>query len=444
MTVNGHARVTYYSMNRAVLHITPVRALRGALRVPGDKSISHRYAMIGAIARGTTAVKHLAPGADVAATVACLRALGVEIETDGAGGMRVTGRGRLGLRPAAGPIDAANSGTTMRLLSGLVAAHPFRTTIAGDESLARRPMRRVIDPLTAMGARISAVDSHAPLEIDGGDLTAIDWTTPVPSAQVKSAILFAGLHANGTTSVREPLATRDHTERMLRAFGIDLTIRGLGCSIAGGQEAVAPAGIQEVPGDPSSAAVWAAAAAALPGSEVRLERVCLNPYRIGFVGALERMGAKIAVAPPDELCGEPVGTIQIAHGAHAETSIGPDEVPALIDELPVLAARAALGGRLEVTGAGELRVKESDRISALVTGLRQLGVDADERPDGFVITGGRRPRGGIVDAAGDHRLVMAFTLVGLGGSGLTTINGAGAVAVSYPGFRDDLAALATP
>jgi len=243
--------------------------------------------------------------------------------------------------------------------------------------------------------------------------------------------------------VHEPLPTRDHTERMFRAFGIDVSIDGRSCSIAGGQEATAPADTIEIPGDPSSAAVWAAAAAALPDSSVRLEHVCLNPQRIGFVHALERMGAVVEIGARRDICGEPVGTLQISCGTHRETIITETEVPALIDELPVLAARAALGGRLEVSGAGELRVKESDRISALVAGFRTLGVNAEERADGFIIDAGRRPTGGTVDAAGDHRLVMAFTLVGLGATGPTRITGAEAVAVSYPAFEADLASITT-
>jgi 3-phosphoshikimate 1-carboxyvinyltransferase len=428
-------------MTTHTLQVRPARRVQGALRVPGDKSISHRFAMLGAVARGTTSVTHLGPGADVAATVACLRAMGVTIDTDGRGAMRVTGRGRRGLQAPAAPLDAANSGTTMRLLSGLVAAHPFRTVLGGDASLSRRPMRRVIDPLTAMGAHIGSQEGRAPLEIDGSDLHGIEWTTPVPSAQVKSAILLAGLHASGTTIVHEPLGTRDHTERMFRAYGIELTVDGLTCAIAGGQEGQAPDGTIEIPGDPSSAAVWAAMAAALPGSTVRLEHVSLNPHRTGFVRALERMGASIEVGAPREICGEPVGAIQVSHGSHRDVTITAEEVPALIDELPVLAARAALGGRLHVTGASELRVKESDRISALVAGFRTLGVDAEELADGFIIEGSRRPTGGEVDAAGDHRLVMAFTLVGLGASGPTTITGAEAVAVSYPAFEADLSSI---
>ena len=295
----------------------------------------------------------------------------------------------------------------------------------------------MIDLPTAGGVRLAG----RPPSIAGGDLTGIEWTTPVASAQIKSAVLLAGLHARGTTTVREPLATRDHTERMFRGFGIEITVDGLSCALAGGQEGMAPSGTLGVPGDPSSAAVWAASAAALPGSSVRLEQVCLNPHRTGFMSALERMGAEVVIESRDEIGGETVGTLRVSHNGNAATTIEAADVPALIDELPVLAARAALGGGLTVTGAGELRVKESDRITAVVNGFRTLGVDARELPDGFVIDGHRQPHGGTVDAAGDHRLVMAFTLVGLGSTGPTVITGAEAVAVSYPNFEADLAAL---
>lgn len=426
--------------------IRPTRTVRGAIAVPGDKSISHRYALLGGIARGTTEVTHLAPGADVRSTIACLRGLGVRIDTTGPGAIRVHGEGRAALRASTGPLDAANSGTTMRLLSGILAGCPFATTVVGDVSLSKRPMRRVIEPLTAMGATIESKDGRAPLTIRGGTLHGIVWRSPVPSAQVKSAIMLAGLVAAGTSTVVEPMPTRDHSERAFPAFGLrSTTVPGDGTSVAvsveGGQEAVAPSGALTVPGDPSSAAVWAAAAAALPGSSVELTGVCLNPGRLGFVRALERMGADVTVTRVAEVGGEPVGTIRIAHGTHKTASIAADEVPSLIDELPVLAARAALGGGLEVSGAEELRVKESDRITALVQGFRAFGVSAEERPDGFVIDGSSRPRGGSADAAHDHRLVMAFTLVGLGSLEGTTVTGAGAVAVSYPDFAADLARL---
>lgn len=435
-------------MTEQRLDLRPVPAIRGVVPVPGDKSISHRYVMLGAIAQGTTTVSHLAPGADVAATVACMRGLGVAIDQTGPNAVTIHGKGRGGLRAPSAPLDAANSGTTMRLLSGLLAGCPFQTTIVGDESLSRRPMRRVIEPLVTMGARIDSTDGRAPLVIHGGTLHATTWHSRVASAQVKSAVLLAGLVPPGTTTVLEPQPTRDHSERAFPGFGLTVRVQpmavpsgGVSVSVEGGQEAVAPRVHLHVPGDPSSAAVWAAAAAALPGSSVDLTGVCLNPHRLGFIRALERMGATVEIHAEQEVAGETVGRIRVSFGEHRETIIEPAEVPSLIDELPVLAARAALGGRLEVSGASELRVKESDRITALVTGLRAMGVDAVERPDGFVIDGTRKPTGGIADAAKDHRLVMAFTLVALGSSGASTVTDAGAVAVSYPQFAVDLARL---
>jgi len=302
-----------------------------------------------------------------------------------------------------------------------------------------------------MGAAIGSRDGRAPLVIRGGNLTPITWRSPVASAQVKSAIMLAGLSAAGRTIVVEPAATRDHTERAFPTFGLssstvtDPAVIGptgaTAVSVDGGQRATAPGDVLHVPGDPSTAAVWAATAAALPGSSVELLGVCLNPLRLGFIRALERMGAIIEIDVTSEIGSEQVGTIRVRHGSHRSTVIDHAEVPSLIDELPVLAARAALGGGLEVSGAEELRVKESDRISALVTGFRALGVSADERPDGFVIDGTRQPRGGIADAAHDHRLVMAFTLVSLGALTPSTVTDAGAVAVSYPDFARDLARL---
>ena len=435
--------MTVPTVTGGTLRVEPASSVRGRVRVPGDKSISHRYAMLGAIARGDTTVTGLSPGADVAATLACLGALGVAVEALDYGSVRIAGRGRGALRPPPGPLDAANSGTTLRLLAGLLAGCPFPVTLTGDASLRRRPMQRVVDPLRAMGAAVSSDDGCPPITITGGRLHGIRWRSPVASAQVKSAILLAGLCAEGRTEVVEPAPTRDHTERAFPLFGLHADTRGLVVGVEGGQHAAAPTAVLNVPGDPSSAAVWAAAAAALPGSDVRIEEVCLNPRRLGFAGALERMGARITTDIQSEAAGEPRGWLHVSHGDPRPTVIDPQEVPDLIDELPVLAAVASLGGRLEVSGAGELRVKESDRISALVAGLRALGVDAEERPDGFVVRGTHRPVGGVVDAAGDHRLVMAFAIVGLGASGPTTITGADAVTVSYPGFDRQLGALRT-
>ena len=420
------------------LTILPSNRFGGRLAVPGDKSISHRYVLFGALAEGTTAITGLAPGADVASSVACMHAMGAVISRTGPGALQIRGRGRHRLAPADGDLDCGNSGTTLRLLAGIAASHPFRSRLIGDASLSRRPMRRVIDPLTAMGATITARDGRAPLEIVGADLAAIDWTPPVASAQIKSAILLAGLAARGTTIVREPLPTRDHTERAFDLFGIAHESRPGYAAVTGGQQPVAPRGELKVPGDPSSAAIWASIAASRPGWWVEIDGVCLNPLRLGFVHALSRMGADVRITESAKAGGESIGTVRVAFGAPQAAVIGPEMVPSLIDELPVLAAAAALGAGLRVSGAEELRVKESDRIASLALGFRQLGVHMTEQADGFEIEGGQRPTGGQVDAHLDHRLVMAFTVLALSASGRTLITGADAVAVSYPGFHADL------
>lgn len=428
-----------------VVSLSPIRAVSGRLAIPGDKSISHRYVLLGALASGRTTMRHLAPGADVRASLGCVAALGAHVLRAPDGLVSVDGWGESGPKTPAGPLDCLNSGTTMRLLMGLLAGFPVSATLIGDASLSSRPMRRVMDPLHGMGAHVAADDGRAPVMVKGARLHATTWTPAAASAQIKSAILLAGLQAEGRTTVVEPAATRDHTERAFPLFGLACAIDGLRVSVDGGQRAAAPDGILDVPGDPSSAAAWAALAASLPGSHVEMTGVALNPRRLGFVAALRRMGATVTIAETHVLGGEPVGTVSVAYGVCTDTTIEPDDVPGLIDELPVLAACAAHGRRLEVRGAGELRVKESDRISALVTGLRALGVSADEYPDGFVVDGrAGQPRGGHADAVHDHRLVMAFTLVALGATGPTTIHSAEAVAVSYPEFWNDLAALREP
>jgi 3-phosphoshikimate 1-carboxyvinyltransferase len=355
--------------------------------------------------------------------------------------IRITGRGLRGLNPPGAMLDAGNSGSTIRMLAGILAAHPFSTSITGDESLRRRPMRRIIVPLERMGAVIMSEGGRPPLTIEGTSrLTAIDFESDVPSAQVKSAVLFAGLHAEGTTHVREPLPTRDHSERALRAFGAEVTETGPRLSIRGGQRLHARDLV--VPGDISSAAFWMVAAAALPGSEVVIEDVGLNPTRTGLLDVLRRVGAQVEVAALENGAGgEPIGTITVRHGALGGAHITPEEVPAVIDELPVLAALATHGGELSVTGAQELRVKESDRISALAEGFRQMGADIDEQPDGFHVRSSRRLRGGEVDARNDHRLAMAFAIAALGAIGPTTIHDAAAAAVSYPEFFSVLESL---
>lgn len=427
------------------VQVRPAERVRGRVRPPGDKSISHRYALLAAIAEGTSRIHGYSTGGDCASTLECLRGLGVQIDElgrDPVSGLeiQVAGRGIRGLRAPAATLDAGNSGSTMRMLSGILAAHPFRSTITGDHSLTRRPMRRIIVPLERMGARISSSDGRPPLTIEGaGRLSAIDFEPDVPSAQVKSAVLLAGLHADGLTRVVEPLPTRDHTERALLTFGAEVGRNGREVSVTGGQRLTARD--LAVPGDISSAAFWLVAAAALPDSEVVIDEVGLNPTRTGILDVLRRMGARIDITPGEARTGEPMGTIAVHHGALGEAEIAPEDVPGVIDELPVLAALATHGGGLQVSGAQELRVKESDRISALADGLRRMGADMDERPDGFHVHGGRRLRGGEVDAKNDHRLAMAFAIAALGASGPTTIHDAGAAAVSYPEFFSVLESL---
>lgn len=419
----------------------------GRVRVPGDKSISHRYAMLAAIADGTSRLSGYAPGADCAATLACMAALGARVSRprhDDPAVIEIQGLGIRGLRPPAAPLDAANSGTSMRLLAGLLSAHRFRTVIGGDESLSRRPMRRVITPLTQMGATIAAVDGHPPLTIDGTDLRGITYSPEVPSAQVKSAILLAGLHASGRTTVVEPAPTRDHTERAFEAFGVRVIRDAMAVSVEGGQRLRAIEA--DVPGDISSALFWLALAAGTPGSDLVIDGVGLNPSRIGVLEILRRAGADIEILDLPAEAGsyltirrEPTGSLRVKYGNPQSFEISPDEVPGVIDEIPGLAALAAMqpGISMTVRGAQELRVKESDRIAMLARGFRNLGIEVEEYPDGFTIHGGP-PSGGEADAAHDHRLAMAFAIAGSRSTGPVQITGADAVAVSYPGFFAEL------
>ncbi len=432
------------SSSQTVL-VEPATRVRGRVRPPGDKSISHRYALVSAMADGLTTIHGYSTGADCASTLSCLRALGVAIEQvggDAEGGLQITvaGRGPRGFTHPAAMLDAGNSGSTMRMLAGILAAHPFRASISGDASLQRRPMRRIIVPLERMGARIASAAGRPPLTIDGtAQLAAIDFEAEVPSAQVKSAVLLAGLHAHGITRVVESLPTRDHTERALEAFGGEVLRAGTAVAVRGGQRLAGR--IVQVPGDISSAAFWMVAAAALPGSEVRIEEVGLNPTRTGVIDILRRYGAEIEVERSADSAGEPMGTIIVRAQQPGSVVIAPDEVPGVIDELPVLAALATHGGELRVSGAQELRVKESDRISSLAGGLRRMGAEIDEARDGFHVRGRQRLRGGEVDAENDHRLAMAFAIAALGATGPTTIHDAGAAAVSYPEFFSVLESL---
>lgn len=425
---------------RASVTVRPVSAFRGTITVPGDKSISHRYALIAALARGRSIIGNYAPGADCASTLDCLRALGVRIERPDATSVAVDGRGLRGLERPGDPLDTRNSGTTMRLLAGILAAHPFESVLVGDESLSRRPMRRVIEPLARMGADLSAAEGdRPPLRIRGGALHGIDYALPVPSAQVKSAVMLAGLQAADTTIVREQVPTRDHTERALAAFGVRLKTDAGVVFVDGMQQPEARE--LRVPGDLSSAAFFGIAAAAIAESSVTIDGVGLNPTRVGWLDVLRRAGARVQIDVRGANGGEPHGSITIGRGDLGELTIAEREVPSVIDELPALAAMATHGGSITVTGASELRKKESDRITMLVAGLRALGADAQELPDGFVVHGHGAIAGGIADAAGDHRLAMAFAIAALGGRAPSTITGAEAVAVSYPGFFDALEGL---
>ena len=423
--------------------VAPARRFQGRLQVPGDKSIAHRYALLAALAGGRSTFSNFAPGADCRSTLSCLRQLGVEVTEGPMGVVTLVGRGLGRLCSPSAPLDAGNSGTTMRLMAGVLAGHEFSTTLVGDASLSRRPMRRVIAPLEQMGARIDAADGRPPLVIHGSRLRSIAYRPETPSAQVKSAVLLAGLHAEGTTSVTEPAATRDHTERALTAFGGRVTVDGRTISVDGNQR-LEPRSLV-VPGDFSSAAFWLVGAAALPGSRVEVENVGLNPTRTALLGVLERFGARVTIETTISEAGEPRGRVTVEADRMGALEIAPDEVPGLIDELPAIAALAAHGGEVVVRGAGELRVKESDRIAVLVAGFRALGIAAEELPDGFVVSGpaagSQRVSGGVANAGGDHRMAMAFAIAALGAERSSTVLGADAVVISYPGFFETLSRL---
>ncbi len=422
----------------AAVVVRPSPAFRGRLRVPGDKSIAHRYAILASMAVGRSVIRGFAPGADCRSTLACLERLGIGLSRTG-DVVTVIGRGRDGFGSPGRPLDAGNSGTTARLLAGVLAGLPFSATVTGDDSLRRRPMRRVIEPLTRMGARFESEGARLPMTIHGTSLQALDFTPEVPSAQVKSAVLLAGLQACGTTRVVERQPTRNHSELAMRRFGADIRVDGSTVLVTGGR---ALTGLNvDVPGDFSSAAFWCVAAAAIRDSTVEIEGVGLNQTRTGLLDILRRAGADVTTAVETTAADEPAGRLTVGHRELRSLVVRPEEVPGVIDELPALAALATHGGEITVTGAGELRVKESDRISALVAGLRALGADADELPDGFHVRATRRLTGGVADSAGDHRLAMAFAVAALGAVGPTTILGAGVVDISYPGFFETLGSL---
>jgi len=428
--------------------VQPAQRLEGTIVVPGDKSISHRAILFAALAEGDSLLEGLADGADVASTLAAVRALGVEVATgedaaarSGAPAARVRGAGLDGLREPSGPIDCGNSGTTMRLLAGILAGQPFETVLTGDGSLRRRPMRRVAGPLQAMGATVETSRSGtAPLKIRGRrPLRAIVHRPEVASAQIKSCVLLAGLFAAEPTTIEEPARTRDHSERLLAAMGASIDVEPAGDGWLVRIEPPARlAGLSgRVPGDVSSAAYWVAAAALLPGSRLQLPGLGLNPTRTAFLDVLRGWGAGIEIEPAGDWHGEPVGVIRVVGRAEPLTggNIDPAMVAGLIDELPLLAALGpATADGVEIRGAAELRVKESDRIAATAAALRGLGVEVDEFPDGLAVRGGQRLEGGTIDASGDHRIALALAAVGLAAAGPVIIAGAEAMAVSYPGF----------
>ncbi|KZC16047.1 3-phosphoshikimate 1-carboxyvinyltransferase [Rhodanobacter sp. FW510-R12] len=409
--------------------------LHGSVRVPGDKSVSHRALMLAAIAEGDSRIRGFLEGEDTRATAAVLAQLGVRIDTPAAGERVVHGVGLHGLRGTTQALDCGNAGTGMRLLTGLLAGQAFDSTLVGDASLSKRPMRRVTDPLALMGARIGTHDGLPPLHVHGGQpLHGIRYELPVPSAQVKSALLLAGLYAEGETEIIEPHPTRDYTERMLAAFGWPIAFAPGRAKLSGGH--VLRATDVEVPADFSSAAFFLVAASVVPGSVVRLPAVGLNPRRIGLLQALRLMGADIAVENERKAGGEPVGDLVVRHAPLHGVELPEALVPDMIDEFPALFIAAAVaGGRTVIRGAAELRVKESDRIATMATGLRALGAAIEETPDGAIIHGGRLG-GGTVASHLDHRIAMSFAVAGLVAAGPVRINDCSHVATSFPGFLE--------
>ena len=430
-------------MNRVII---PAKNIAGGLRMPGDKSVSHRYAMLAAIAEGETSIRNFAPGADCASTLRCLEDLGVAISRrqtkteagDPSEELIIKGRGLRGLQPAAGTLDAGNSGSTMRMLSGLLAGHPFRSVITGDESLQRRPMKRVMEPLTRMGARFTARnENYPPLEIEGTLLHGIQYNLPVASAQVKSAVLLAGLLAEGETAVTEPVQTRDHTEIALQEFGAQV-VRTLRATTVTGGHALTAAKLA-VPGDISSAAFFLCAALLFPSSDLYLQDVGLNPTRTAMLDFLSAMGAQVKVLNIGVSCGELIGDIHVTGSSLRGGVIEGEMVAALIDEIPALAVLGAhTDDGLILRNAEELRLKESDRISTTAENLRRMGATVDIHPDGFVIPGRQRLQGAELDSFADHRIAMAFAVAALAAEGESLMHHSDAAVVSFPDFFEQM------
>jgi 3-phosphoshikimate 1-carboxyvinyltransferase len=425
--------------NRTEVIVRPALNVRGAVELPGDKSISHRYAMLSGIAESPSRLENYSTGADCASTLACMRSLGVAWERKG-NVIEVQGHG-LSLNAPSRPLDCGNSGSTVRMLSGIVAGQKFTSEMVGDESLSRRPMQRVIQPLTAMGAQIESREGKLPLRVTGAKLKSIDYKMPVASAQVKTCLLFAGLFADGETQIEEPLRTRNHGEVALRAFGIEVNNKSSGSGmivcIRGGQRL---RGLQaRIPGDLSSAAFFLCAASLFPDSQLILPNLLMNPTRARLLDILMQMGLRISVTSLEEIHGEMVGALQVEGGILKGATIAGADSAALIDEIPVLAAIAPYTEHgLEVRDAKELRVKESDRISAVSENLRRMGAQVEEREDGMRIPGKQALHGAEIDSFGDHRVAMAFAIAALRAEGETVIRGAESAAISFPAFFDTL------
>jgi 3-phosphoshikimate 1-carboxyvinyltransferase len=421
--------------NQSVV-IRPARSVSGSVRLPGDKSISHRYAMLGGIAEGTTKLENFSTGADCASTLACMRSLEVNWERD-KGAVTIHGRGAKLQSPTA-PLDCGNSGSTVRMLSGILAGQEFTSELTGDESLSRRPMARIIAPLEMMGAKIqSSEGGRLPLRLTGGGLKAIDYKLPVASAQVKTSLLFAGLYADGETRIEEPMQTRDHGELALQAFGAQVDRRMKEVSIQGGQRLHAIEAL--VPGDISSAAFFLCAAGLFPDSRLTLPGLLMNPSRARLFDVLIGLGMKITLGDLQEQHGELIGTAQVQGGTLKGARITGGDTAALIDEIPVLAAIAPYtSDGIEIRDARELRVKESDRIASIVANLRLMGADVEEFEDGLRIPGSQKLHGASLDSFGDHRIAMAFAVAALKAEGDTEIKGADAAVISYPEFFTEL------
>ncbi|HEY0728446.1 MAG TPA: 3-phosphoshikimate 1-carboxyvinyltransferase [Pyrinomonadaceae bacterium] len=423
------------------MKLAPAQGLKGRLRLPGDKSISHRAALIAALADGASEITNFSTARDCASTLACLRELGVAIERDGE---KLRFRGSQKLVSPRGPLYCGNSGSTMRILAGVLAGHDLSAELIGDESLSTRPMRRIIEPLELMGARIEATDGKPPLRIRGsGNPRAIEYKLPVASAQVKSAILFAGLNAAGRTTVIETSPTRDHTERLFNGFGVPVTVDDSSIRLDG--PARFTGGSITIPGDISSAAFFVAAAMLLPGSELVIENVGLNPTRTAFLSVLSSWGADITTTDFRMERNEPVGTITVRGGigeADGDRVLAGDQIPLLIDELPLLAVvGTGIKGGIEIRDAVELRHKESDRLAATARNLLAMGAEVEELADGLRVNGPTKLRGAAIDSYNDHRIAMAFSVAALIADGVTEIHGSESAAVSFPEFFELLDSL---